>query len=126
MKRYSVIVIACFGAAAFMPARAADVPEIPYESVPNALTLPAGMNFGEVSGIAVNSKKHVFVYTRGNTTGPAYGAENAFASSWSVRSSRCWESLATWNIPVCGRNIIFIAPKRLASGVILGKHAVTC
>jgi len=74
LKRYSVIAIVCFGAAAFMPAWAADVPEIPYESVPNALTLPAGMNFGEVSGIAVNSKKHVFVYTRGNTTGPAYGA----------------------------------------------------
>src|SRR5208283_4353581 len=25
-------------------------------------------------GVAVNSKKHIFIFTRGNTTGPAYGA----------------------------------------------------
>src|SRR5258708_38870164 len=31
------------------------------------------MNFGEVSGVAVNSKGHVFVFTRSNTAnGPAY------------------------------------------------------
>ncbi len=32
------------------------------------------MYLGEVSGIAVNSKGHIFVLTRGNTTGPAYAA----------------------------------------------------
>ena len=32
------------------------------------------MYFGEVSGVAVNSKGHVFVLSRGNTTGPAYAA----------------------------------------------------
>jgi hypothetical protein len=32
------------------------------------------MYFGEVSGIAVNSKKHIFILSRGNTQGPAYGA----------------------------------------------------
>jgi 6-bladed beta-propeller len=49
-------------------------PEIAFESTPNFLKLPAGTNFGEVSGIAVNSKKHIFVLTRANTSGPAYGA----------------------------------------------------
>ena len=35
--------------------------------------LPAGMNFGEVSGVAVNSRGHVFVFTRSNSaSGPAY------------------------------------------------------
>jgi len=29
---------------------------------------------GEASSVAVNSKGHVFVYSRGNSTGPAYGA----------------------------------------------------
>ena len=49
------------------------VPEIPFESVPEFLKLPEGMNFGEVPGVAVNSKGHVFVFTRSNTaTGPAY------------------------------------------------------
>ena len=32
------------------------------------------MYFGEVSGVALNSKGHVFVLSRGNTSGPAYGA----------------------------------------------------
>jgi hypothetical protein len=33
----------------------------------------AGLNFGEVSGVAVNSKGHVFVFTRSNSAhGPAY------------------------------------------------------
>jgi len=51
------------------------VPEIPYDSVPNFLKLPADMNFGEVSGIAVNSKGEIAVYTRSNSAGgPAYAA----------------------------------------------------
>ena len=49
-------------------------PEIPFDSVPNFLQLPKDTYFGEVAGIAVNSGKHVFVLSRGNTTGPAYGA----------------------------------------------------
>jgi streptogramin lyase len=49
-------------------------PEIPFESVPDFLQLPNDLYFGEVAGIAVNSKHHVFVLSRGNTTGPAYGA----------------------------------------------------
>lgn len=52
-------------------------PEIPYRSVPNFLKLPTGMYLGEVSGVAVNSKGHVFVFSRGNTSGPAYGAAAA-------------------------------------------------
>ena len=54
-----------------------QVPEIPYESVPNFLKLPPDLYLGEASGVAVNSKKHVFVFSRGNTTGPAYGATAA-------------------------------------------------
>src|SRR5213083_2381601 len=50
------------------------VPEIPFDSVPNFFTLPPDLHFGEASGVAVNSKGHVFVFNRGNTTGPAYAA----------------------------------------------------
>jgi streptogramin lyase len=53
------------------------VPEIAFDSAENFLRLPEGVNFGEVSGIAVNSKKHVFVLSRANTSGPAYGAAAA-------------------------------------------------
>ncbi len=52
-------------------------PEIPYESVPHFLKLPPNLYLGEVAGVAVNSKGHVFVFSRGNTTGPAYGASAA-------------------------------------------------
>lgn len=48
-----------------------SVPEIPYESVANFLKLPADLHLGEVSGVAVNSRKHVFVFSRGTTVGPA-------------------------------------------------------
>jgi sugar lactone lactonase YvrE len=50
-----------------------SVPEIAFDSVPNFPNLPNGMNFGEVPGVAVNSKGHVFVFTRSNSAhGPAY------------------------------------------------------
>ena len=50
------------------------VPIIAFDSVPNPLKLPNNMYFGEVSGVSLNSKGHVFVLSRGNTTGPAYAA----------------------------------------------------
>jgi hypothetical protein len=48
--------------------------EIPFDSVTNLLKLPADLHMGEASGVAVNSKGHIFVYSRGNSTGPAYAA----------------------------------------------------
>jgi DNA-binding beta-propeller fold protein YncE len=51
--------------------------EIRFDSAPNPLKLPPDMNFGEATGVAVNSKGHVFVFSRGNTTGPAYAAAAA-------------------------------------------------
>ena len=43
-------------------------PDLPFESVPNFLKLPPEMNFGEVAGIALNSKGHIFIYNRGGHT----------------------------------------------------------
>jgi len=59
------------------PAVAQSVPELPFESVPDPLKLPDDVHFGEVAGVAVNSKGHVFVFSRGNSTGPAYMATAA-------------------------------------------------
>src|ERR1700735_2600174 len=61
----------------FVYAQQTQVPEIRFQSVPDALKLPADLNLGETAGVAVNSKGHVFVLSRGNTTGPAYGAAAA-------------------------------------------------
>ncbi|HYS80709.1 MAG TPA: hypothetical protein VEM76_08360, partial [Anaeromyxobacteraceae bacterium] len=50
------------------------VPTIAFESVPDVLKLPPNLYLGEVTGVALNSKRHIFVLSRGNTTGPAYAA----------------------------------------------------
>jgi sugar lactone lactonase YvrE len=49
-------------------AKVQNVPEIPYDSVANALKLPDNLYIGEGIGIATNSKGHVFVYTRSGAT----------------------------------------------------------
>jgi hypothetical protein len=51
-----------------------SVPEIPFDSVPDYFKYPAEMNLGELSGVAVNSKGHVFMVSRSNISGPAFGA----------------------------------------------------
>jgi DNA-binding beta-propeller fold protein YncE len=72
MKVSTIIALFCL----LVPAAyAQDSPQqIPFDSVPDFFRLPAGMNFGEVPGVAVNSKGHIFVFSRSNSaTGPAYG-----------------------------------------------------
>jgi DNA-binding beta-propeller fold protein YncE len=59
------------------PLFAQQPPEIRYTSVPDFLKLPADIYLGEVAGVSVNSKGHVFVFSRANSTGPAYGASGA-------------------------------------------------
>ena len=49
-------------------AKAQNVPEIAYQSVPGFLKLPANLYLGEGIGVATNSKGHVFVYTRSGDT----------------------------------------------------------
>ncbi len=56
---------------------AQQVPVINFESVPNPVKLPKDMHLGEVTGVAVNSKGNIYVFSRGNTTGPAYAASAA-------------------------------------------------
>jgi len=55
----------------------AAVPELPFESVTDPFTMPPDISFGEVAGVATNSKGNIFVFSRGNSTGPAYMATAA-------------------------------------------------
>ncbi len=65
--------IACLALLAGPALAQQTAPEIAFDSVPDFPRLPQGMNFGEVPGVAVNSKGHVFVFTRSNSAGgPAY------------------------------------------------------
>src|SRR5438477_6326085 len=77
MKHRVIAIVALVGlAAASAPVYAQQaVPGIPFDANINFLKLPADMNVGEVSGVAVNSKGDVAIYTRSNSAGgPAYGA----------------------------------------------------
>ncbi len=75
MKRIALLVIfatlPAFGGAQTMP------PTLPFESVPNPLKLPPDIHIGEAAGVAVDSKKNIYVFSRGNSTGPSYMATAA-------------------------------------------------
>jgi DNA-binding beta-propeller fold protein YncE len=72
-----------------------NTPQIPYEAVSLPL-MPDGHTIGETEGVAVNSKKHLFVYTRSGNAGPARGAQaaelfefdqnNKFVKEWGQNS----------------------------------------
>src|SRR4051812_344994 len=56
-----------------------SAPEIKFDSVPNAIQLPAGLYLGEVEGVATNSKGDVFVYTRTGHPTVTIGTMRPFA-----------------------------------------------
>ena len=64
------LVLLCAPALVFAQAKAKaeNVPDIPYDSVPNFLKMPPNIYLGEGIGVASNSKGHVFVYTRSGET----------------------------------------------------------
>jgi hypothetical protein len=79
-RRTFMNLIAGTAAGLMMPPAFADaqpVPAIPYDSIANPVHLPKDIYFGECSGVALNSHGHIFVLSRGNTNGPAYGAAAA-------------------------------------------------
>jgi hypothetical protein len=74
--KYALIGLLMLGAAPSAMA-AENPPAIPFDGDVNFIKMPNDMNLGEVSGVAVNSQGHVFVFHRGTTDGPAYGARAA-------------------------------------------------
>lgn len=68
------VVVLSSGSAA---ATNAQVAEIKFDADANFLKLPAGMYFGEVTGVAVNAQKHVFVFHRSSQRSTVHGATAA-------------------------------------------------
>src|SRR5437588_7757432 len=71
--RFAFVVVVLLAAArvcvlAQSKAKAQNVSEISYDSVPNFLKMPPNLYLGEGIGIATNSKGHIFVYTRSQDT----------------------------------------------------------
>jgi sugar lactone lactonase YvrE len=57
----------------------AQAPEIRFDSVPDALQLPANIYLGEVGGVATNSRGDIFVYTRTGHPTVTIGTARPFA-----------------------------------------------
>jgi len=75
--RLACVVLLCLLAAFFVFAQQ-TVPEIPFDSNAGFLKFPDSIHLGEAAGVAVNSKGHVYVFSRGSTAaGPAYAAAAA-------------------------------------------------
>jgi len=50
------------------------VPEIPFQASVDFLELPAGMNFGEVAGVTVDARHHLYVFSRTGARSTVHGA----------------------------------------------------
>ncbi len=74
MRGWMLAVLFCLPAALAAQQSPSAIPEIAVRASTDFLKLPPDMYLGEVAGVAVNSQGHIFVLSRGNTTGPAYGA----------------------------------------------------
>ena len=83
-------------------AKATNVPEIPFQSVPDFIKLPPDLYLGESMGVATNSKGHFFVFHRSGDT-RLFEFETEFVrgvardstvSSSRTRSRRCREQLS--------------------------------
>jgi hypothetical protein len=74
MKRLIVAAVLLIAPTA---AAAQSAPQIPFEGA-DFLQPPPDVHLGEVAGVAVDNRNgHIFVFQRGNTHGPAYGAAAA-------------------------------------------------
>ena len=81
MRNITRTVLTLAGAAALacgVSLLAQTAPDINYDANADALQLPANANFGEVAGVATNSKGHVFVYTRTGHAVATLGDERTF------------------------------------------------
>jgi hypothetical protein len=80
-KRLPAIALTLLLAATPLLAQPANTPDLDYIPVPDTFSLPAGMNFGPVSGVAINSKGNIFVLNRGPQPLMEFDANGKFVRS---------------------------------------------
>src|SRR5215813_13792554 len=79
MRRLLRSLLATMLLAAFPAAGQNPVPDIPFDSVANPLSLPDDIYLGEIGGVAANSKGDIFVYTRTGHPTVSLGTARPFA-----------------------------------------------
>src|SRR5215470_8472361 len=79
MKRFLTLSVAALSVVSLAVTAQNAVPEIAFDSTPNALILTDDIYLGEVGGVAANSKGDVFVYTRTGHPTISLGTSRPFA-----------------------------------------------
>ena len=75
----------CLALAFIWPLAAADLsrlPRLPHQVVPGWAQLPAGWNFGETSGVAVDRSDNVWIFNRGTHPVIRLDRDGKFLSAW--------------------------------------------
>ena len=73
MMKRAVACLALIGAASAIGAQESP-PEIPFTASIDVLKMPANVELGEVAGVALNSKRHIFVFSRTGERSTLHGA----------------------------------------------------
>jgi hypothetical protein len=68
MKSFALLLLT-----AVLPLSAQTIPEIPFDAPADYFQYPAEMNLGEITGVTVNSKGHVFLLSRSQPQGNVFG-----------------------------------------------------
>jgi DNA-binding beta-propeller fold protein YncE len=74
VSRCAVLLTGLAATARGQRAESARVPEIPFDASVDFLKLPADTYFGEVAGVAMDARRHLFVFSRTGTRSTVHGA----------------------------------------------------
>ena len=72
-----VLLASVFAFTSSLAAAQEPVPEIRFDASIDFLKLPAGVNFGEVAGIAIDGRRHVYAFSRTGTRSTVHGQSSA-------------------------------------------------
>ena len=118
------------------------VPEILFDSAPNFLQMPPDMYLGEIAGVAVNSKKHIYVYSRTGAVGPVAGnraaqlfefgpdgkfireiGKNLYGQAW-AHAVKVDKDDNIWIVDEAAHTVVKFDPQGRVL-MVLGRHAET-
>jgi hypothetical protein len=94
MKQLARVVVLCLVTSIGI-AQQPSAPALDYVPVPDAFTLPVGMNFGSVTSVAVNSKGHIFVLNRGPQPLMEFDPAGTFVRVGTAKPIRAFSSRST-------------------------------
>lgn len=102
-----------------LPLAAVDfskVPKLPHKLVPDWAQLPAGWNFGEASGVAVDRTDNVWVFNRGAHPVVRLDKDGKFVSAWNdvpviaAHGIRTDRENNVWLVDVKGHAVLKFSP----------------